>query len=322
MVRDMGKQEILDAYGITASHLFGGGMEAEVYALGETSVLKLYDLSRSSAPTTSASELLTLQRFYDQLEEQLDPLRPSYSLPHIRQVDSRGSDIVVIEDRLSGRPFAELVAECSNNDQLEAYFQTYIAAIDELSQIEMPSAVTQYKLFDAGQISLRMDGDWHCFLLRYLEEKLAETGSYFARDVENYGQKVRCIKSALSGRYDGVYRLVHGDFCLGNLLVDDAGQVTALLDFGLFTMYGDPHFDMATGWVFFDMYDELGANIHDRLLAAILEKFGEALREKLYRYVLLYSFLAANTYSPTCTGGHYKWSVANLNNNEYWSYLL
>jgi len=314
----MDKQEILAHYGVLPSQLFGHGMEAKVYTYGEESVLKLYDLSASSTPSTTKDELLTLQNFYNQLDISSLP----YAIPRIKQVDHHSSYLVVIEDRLWGRPFAEVIAECTDNKQLDEFFSTYIAAVDALSQIEMPADATQYKLFDPSQLNLRTDGDWHHFLLRYLEIQLSELDGYFARDVAQYGQKVQAMKRALSSPYAGPHRLIHGDFCLGNLLVDDAGSATALLDFGLFTMYGDPVFDLATAWVFFDMYDELGATVHERLLAHIVEQFGEGVRERLYRYVLLYSFIAANTYSPTCTDGHYEWSVANLNNTEYWTYLI
>ena len=84
-------------------------------------------------------------------------------------------------------------------------------------------------------------------------------------------------------------------------------------------MYGDSLFDIATGWVFFDMYDELKADIRERLLDITLDRLGEGVRGKLYRYVLLYSILGANAYSPDCTDGHYHWCVANLNNEAYWN---
>jgi hypothetical protein len=102
-------------------------------------------------------------------------------------------------------------------------------------------------------------------------------------------------------------------------LIDNDQHVTALLDFGLLTMYGDPLFDIATGWVFFDMYDELKLNIRERLLSLVLQKLGSHIRGWLYRYVFLYSIISANTYSPTCADGHYQWCVANLNNQEYWN---
>jgi len=70
---------------------------------------------------------------------------------------------------------------------------------------------------------------------------------------------------------------------------------------------------------FFDMYDELKAQVRERYLAMLLGRLGQQMRGRLYRYVLIYSILSANTYSPQCCDGHYHWCVANLSNQHYWS---
>jgi len=129
---------------------------------------------------------------------------------------------------------------------------------------------------------------------------------------------VQQLHTVLDQPYRGDERLIHGDFFPGNLLLNDEHEITALLDFGLLTMYGDYLFDIATGWVFFDMYDELRAQVRDRYLAVVLDTLGERVRGRLYRYVLIYSILSANTYSSNCADGHYQWCVANLNNHPYW----
>jgi aminoglycoside phosphotransferase (APT) family kinase protein len=150
---------------------------------------------------------------------------------------------------------------------------------------------------------------------------LVQVRHHLARDVPRFADKVQRLNTLLDQPYRGNYRLIHGDFFPGNLLIDDDDQITALLDFGLMTMYGDALFDIATGWVFFDMYDELKAGVRDRYLALLLERLGEDVRGKLYRYVLIYSILSANTYSLDCTDGHYRWCVANLSNSHYWQAL-
>ena len=134
----------------------------------------------------------------------------------------------------------------------------------------------------------------------------------------HFNKKLGRLQEILAQPYRGTVALIHGDFYPGNLLVDDTHHITALLDFGLFTMLGDPLFDLATAWVFFDMYDELKKQLRQRILPIILERLGEGVRGRLYRYVLIYSILSANTYSPTCADGHYQWCVDNLCNAEYW----
>ncbi|GAF06592.1 hypothetical protein JCM16418_560 [Paenibacillus pini JCM 16418] len=84
------------------------------------------------------------------------------------------------------------------------------------------------------------------------------------------------------------------------------------------TMYGDYLFDMAIGWMIFDMYDELKSNILERYLELIIHTLGEEVRGKIYLYVLVYSMVSANLYAEDCSDGHYQWCVRNLNNNMYW----
>ena len=202
---------------------------------------------------------------------------------------------------------------------MDTMMQIYLDAALELSTIQIPSDFDRYKLFDVEGISSRTKSDWHQFLTRYLTQKLEQVTNYLSKDVTNLALKVQRLYTILTQPYSGNYHLIHGDFFPGNILVDKMQCVTALLDFGLLTMYGDFLFDIATGWVFFDMYDELKANLRERYLSIVLETLGKHVRGKLYRYVLFYSVISANTYSSICADGHYQWCVANLNHQEYWN---
>jgi hypothetical protein len=304
---DAARNHILQKYHISPGARLNSGMEAEVYACGPDAVLKLY------ARTTCLADLQILRDFYDSLDRQLVP----YALPRIHTIAQEGPFLVTVEQRLAGRRLSVLLPTLPPG-QLEAIMQRYLTAALAVSRIQAPPAWDRYKLFDPDHVSYRVDGDWHQFLARYLTHKLAEVGPCLGRDVPHFAAHVRRLYALLDQPYRGGYRLVHGDFFPGNLLVDDAYHVTALLDFGLLTMYGDYLFDLATGWVFFDMYDELKAQARDRYLAVILDRLGEAVRPKLYRYVLIYSILSANTYSAGCDDGHYQWCVANLSHPHYW----
>ncbi len=283
-------------------------MEAEVYACAPDAVLKLY------AGSASLADLRILRDFYDLLDRQLVP----YTLPRIYTVAQEDRFLVTIEQRLAGMRLSAVLPALTT-DQLDAIMQRYLTAALAVSRIQAPPAFDRYKLFDPDHVSYRMHGGWHQFLARYLAHKLAQVTPYLTRDVPQFAAKVQQLYAVLDQPYRGDYQLIHGDFFPGNLLINDDHQITALLDFGLLTMYGDYLFDIATGWVFFDMYDELKAQVRDRYLAMLLDRLGEKVRGKLYRYVLIYSILSANTYSSNCADGHYRWCVANLSNQRYWN---
>ncbi len=57
-------------------------------------------------------------------------------------------------------------------------------------------------------------------------------------------------EAALSSRYDGPPRWVHGDVATGNLLVQD-GRLCGVIDFGTMGV-GDPSCDLVMAWNFFD----------------------------------------------------------------------
>jgi Ser/Thr protein kinase RdoA (MazF antagonist) len=301
---------ILERYGVSPDAKLSSGMEAEVYACGPETVLKLYP------GTVRLADLLTLQRFYDALDRALVP----YALPRIHTVAEHGPWLVALEQRLPGVPMSTLLPGLAPAELDQMMRRTLDAAL-ALGRLSFPPDYDRYALFDPGRLSVRADGDWHRFLARALEHKLPQVAPYLSRDVSKFEAKVGCLQSILETPYTGALGLVHGDFFPGNLLVDAKGRITALLDFGLLTMRGDPFFDVATGWVFYDMYDELRAHVRARYLSLILDRLGECVRLKLYRYVLYYSIFSANTYSSTCSDGHYGWCVENLNHAAYWALL-
>jgi hypothetical protein len=304
---DSTREHILQQYGIAADARLSSGMEAEVYAYGPDAVLKLYP------GTASLADLCTLRDFYTALDRRRVP----YALPRIHSVTQEAGFLITIEQRLPGTPLAALLPQLSPAE-LDVVMQRYLSAALAVGHVSVPPDWDRYKLFDPDNLSERSSGGWHQFLLRLLGHKLAQISPYLRRDVPQFATKVQQLALVLGQPYRGEVRLIHGDFFPGNLLINAAHEITALLDFGLLTMYGDYLFDLATSWVFFDMYDQLKIHARDRYLAMLLERLGAQARPALYRYVLLYSILSANTYAADCSDGHYRWCVANLSNQDYW----
>ena len=304
---DDARNQILQKYGISPEVWLNRGMEAEVYAYGSDAVLKLYDR------TATLADLLRLQTFYASLERQSVP----FTLPQVHSVEENGRFLITTEQRLAGKPLYDVLPTLTNK-QLDEMMAQYVTAVLAISRIKVSPEPERYKLFDPDGISNRKDGDWHQFLSRYLTHKLVQLAPYLNRDVVQFEMKMQRMEEVLKRPFQGNLQLIHGDFCPGNLQVSDDDQIIAVLDFGLLTMFGDYLFDVATSWVFFDMYARLKDRLRDRYLALLIETLGEGVCGKLYRYVLIYSILSANTYSATCSDGHYQWCVANLNHQPYW----
>lgn len=304
MALESARRAVLQRYGITPGAWLSAGMEAEVYALDADRVLKLYPAS------ADLTRLQILRDFYAALERHDAP----FALPRILELAAEDGLIVAVEQRLAGRPLTTLLPLLAP-ERLDLVMRRYLDAALAVPRCAARPVFAGRKLFAPAGADT---GDWHQFLARELQCVVSRIAPYLQRDIPQFRERLNQLQAILGLPYHGDERLIHGDFCPGNLLVDDTLQVTALLDFGILTMVGDPFFDIATAWVFFDMYAELKANARERLLALLLDRLGAAARGRLYRYVLIYSILSADTYSTTCADGHYQWCVTNLNTRAYW----
>ena len=186
------KQAILNKYGISAQQRLSSGMEAEVYALPDNTVLKLYK------DTADAASLVILQQFYASLQG----YHVGYALPYILSVAEEGAFCVTVERHLPGVPMASIMAGLAPVD-MERLMQTYLSAALALQSIPMPPDVYQYKLFDEHGLSLRSHGDWHVFLSRWLAQKGATLTPYFQRDVSEFPAKLARMLDLLAQRYTG-----------------------------------------------------------------------------------------------------------------------
>ena len=295
---------ILRRHGIDPTATLGAGMEATVYARDAQTVLKLYH-SPDVLPN-----LRTLQQFYDAL----DASRLPYALPRIITVEDHGEIVATVERRLDGTTMAQRLPDYLPS-RLDDLIGRYLDATFALRTVRVRVPLGRCKLFDPTGISV--DADWHTFLRRYIEQASARLAPYFERDVRDWQRKRAVLRARLAHPYTGTVALIHGDIFPGNfLMVGD--QITALLDFGMMTMIGDPLWDIATACAFFDMYDERGLHARDRCLAMARERLGAGVQPRLLLYILLFSVVGADAYDPTCTDGHYGWCVANLNNATWW----
>ncbi|UTE78370.1 aminoglycoside phosphotransferase family protein [Rossellomorea sp. KS-H15a] len=307
MNKDAKKSNLLDRFHVSDADFLGSGMEAEVYALDDERVFKVYN-DLSDAPRQER-----LREFYAGLKTG----HLSYGLPYIHDILVENGTLVTIEKRMQGSDLQSKLAGMTRDEQTNM-MKTYLQANLELHSLKGSSTMEGFQLFHDHRMSLGRMDNWYDLLSETVKLKQTELKPYFEKDVRDYGAKLTLIMERLAPGYEGDYSIIHGDFYPGNILINEKHDVTGLIDFGMLTMYGDYLFDVAIGWVCLDMYNQLNASLPERYLDIIVSTLGEGVRKDLYFYVLIYSLMTANLYSPTCEDGHYRWCMENLNREEYW----
>lgn len=304
------KEDILKKYEVSKFEYINKGIESEVFAVNDEQVLKIYK-SKSHARSLSI-----LKEFYASINRSLLP----FEIPVIHTVSVEGNYCVTLEKRLPGTPMARILPSLLP-DEIDEMLESYLNAQLCLQRIKMPDTTLRYRLFDEENLSDRFAGDWNHFICRILASRVKKIESLLEHKVEKLQLKIDLLTSVFRKPYTGEYFLIHGDYFPGNILINDFRHITAILDFGIFTMYGDPLYDIATGWVFFDMFDELKANIRKRYYSLLLKKMGKHIQEQINTYVLLYSILSCDIYPQDLKGDHFNWCVNNLNDPVLWSNL-
>ena len=299
-------EAILNTLGINKKTLIGFGMEAFVYQYDEQRVLKIYH-----SDMTSSLKQHTLKNFY----HALDTSNVNIELPYIEQILEIDGTIVTIEKLINGQNMREAI-ENATEEKIEKLMENHLLALLKMRDIIIQGAFKGIKLFH--EVDLPESNDWYQYLHHLLLHQLSHVGTCLQENVEQYDEKVDVLIRALSGDYTGKYTLIHGDFCPENILVNSNCEVTGIIDFGLMTMQGDFLFDVATGWLFFDMYDQYTFDFKTKYLNLIIKTFGEKVKSKICLYVLLYSIYSINFYAEDFSDGHADWCIRNLNDQSLW----
>ena len=94
---------------------------------------------------------------------------------------------------------------------------------------------------------------------------------------------------------------MHGDLIPANVLVDEAGRPSAVIDFGFLTTAGDPAFDAAVTASIFDMYGPAARATEARLDARL-----DVDPERAGVHRAAYAVVTATCFSPTGEDGHFR----------------
>jgi hypothetical protein len=224
------RNELLRAFDLTVADKLGAGGEAEVYAVDRERVLRLHK------PQIDRSFIQRRKTFYDCLAG----LSPSIMLPTILEHGERDIVSYDLERRIPGVDLAIALSRMEGAVRRRALL-TYTNTAAIIRTIK-------YEQNDFGEVlaanPIRRDS-WADFIMARAQERLAAGYSRLKGKLDRPERALKFLNMMLPIGRSITPQLVHGDYHLANVIVDETGNVTGLTDFGRLTVVGDPDMDLA-----------------------------------------------------------------------------
>jgi aminoglycoside phosphotransferase len=277
--------------------LLGRGGEGAVYDRGDGRVVKLY------GPTTRAylESVATLQR-------RVAGAGLPYATPLIEEIGEDAGGLHTVERRLSGRTLDALYAHLNEHERSSA-LRRYLEAVWLLNQIELPDA-------PFGQLvetSDRITADtWPGFVRAKLGQRGAISQRRLPADVPGYHAKLERLDRIVAAELDeSSRRVVHADYYLNNVLVDESLRISAVLDLSAHAVAGDPAMDAAGAIAFLPLHPAYRPGHAAPLYELADSLYGLETRRRIEIYRAYYGFYFSDLYRYGDEAGH-RWVVASL----------
>ena len=284
--------------------LVAKGTEAYVYALDGARVLKIYP-SPDALPGIEA-----LHEFY----ERASTAQVSFAIPRIREHGQSESVVYSVEDRLVGTTMADIAGFTQDPYMADMYVETVL----DIRRISVSPPYLRRKLLGTDN----PDGDWNEYVRGELLRKSSALRETLPVEVFAKLGSVNALAEYFAVPYSGTNPLIHGDYHPGNVLVIDRNRVSAIVDFGTFTMFGDPLYDIATACGFFSMYEPDQIATRKRILARLFQRERTLDRVRINAYLLVAAVLTCDLYPdegiPVYKTGHFDWALSVLGDAEMW----
>lgn len=294
---DRQNARILERFNVQERDLIGAGGESRVYALDDTAILRL--------PRTKPFEAGSRARLAAFLEQIAGKL--PYATPEILDIGT--GDAYTIERRLPGRVMTDVLRTASSDSRDHA-FRNYVLAAEALGEVELPHLPYGH-VVDASPVRA---GSWHTFARESLAHFRARNRITIAKEIgDPYVLFDKAADLIIHLPETPPHALVHGDFFPGNVLLDNRLQITGVIDFGIYTVVGDPLLDLAVSYLTLELLPETSAHDARFVRDIIIERHGEEIADafRFYRAYLAFSMAdPANAAEPYPR--LYGWSMAML----------
>jgi Phosphotransferase enzyme family len=295
--------------GYRDSQFLAGGMEGLVFRLGDGSVAKVW----SNKPLR---EVEWLKVFYSELAQNSLP----FATPEIREVAQIEASVVSIERELRGMPMQpSAVGESSR--VAPPVVDCLIKVLQGLASVPGSAKLAGLPVLGESEVLCATQASWRETLAGLLQRRAAQFGRQLREAITGFDRQLERILILLDTVTPRPPSVIHGDLVPPNILVDERGQPTAVVDFGFFSTIGDPAFDAAVAASTFDMYGTYASRTDDELTQEMALTLGY-LPEELTLYKAAYAVATSNAYDPNGRDGHFAWCARMLRRKDVVDLLL
>lgn len=274
-----GRSAILAHHGLADGDRLGQGTEAEVYRLDPRRVLKIFGAHVN--PLTIESRRAFCAG--------LDASRVGFAVPCVFEAAQTRGTHHTIEARIAGSSLGEALPRLIGAARRDALL-AYAEASTRVAEIGIPPG----RFGELVAVPPLMADSWADFVAARAEAELRRNGGRLAGTVDRPERALARLEGWLARRPAAEPRLVHGDYYPPNVMVDDAGRVTGIVDFGNLALRGDPRLDPACALLSLENFD--GVTAEDRgIVAGHLRGRGLCDDEDLRVYALFYAFRFLDT---------------------------
>ncbi len=260
------------AFGVTDADLLGSGWESTIYALGATQILRIPRPEAGSEDQVRARAAFTAN---------LPPL--PFAVPRVREISRIDGQLYVIEDRIAGQSMAALLPTLSGERRATA-LRTYLAAAEAMSVATVPGEAFGDLLLDQPR---RCDR-WSDYLTARVRK--AAEGDVLVAAVPGLAGIVERFNARLDAIPDPAPCIVHGDIWPPNVMMNDALEVTGLIDFSFTTRIGDHVMDLAGACEFLRAGKSPSQADYDYVQQLILTKHGADVLDRIGLYAVWFAF--------------------------------
>lgn len=296
-------QDTLKRLGFTRSEYLASGMEGHVFRVDKRNVAKVWHLK-------AKQEVTALQGFY----EQILALGLPFATPHITQVDEVEGRTVSLEKALHGRSMRERI-EDDEAVPPDYALEAFLTILEALETHPLPGGESTLPVLGVTSTLGAQQRGGTAVLLEVAERKVARYGAQLRASIPDFDWLYERTVHHLRRLESTTIHAIHGDLCPENVLLDEHNRVSAVLDWGFFSLFGDPALDASLAGGLYNMYGPNHLQVDKVFLQACTQRLGYSL-ERLLLYRSLYAICSSNAYSEDGSDGQYAWCVEALRRED------